>query len=118
MSKYSVPKDHWEKDEQPEPNEELPARVDVHAVKIHHKTDPDRPNGYRYVFHISHGHRWDPIAIPLEKERWAGNFWRKCEDLDDRDWENVPHCVKEELVEVVAGADSVRDLSPMAEDME
>lgn len=103
-------------DPQPDPDSEIPAKVDIHAVYVHHKTDPERTNGYRYQFHISHGHRWDPVAIPLARERWAGNFWRKCDDLDDEDWEDIPYCVREKVTEVVEGAHGPADLNPVEVD--
>lgn len=118
-TKYSIPDDYeWDdqKQEQPEPGEDLPARLDDHTVKVHHKTDPDRPNGYRYEFAILHGEEWCPVALPMKKEKWAGNFWREHSKLDDRDWPDIPYCVKTQVLGVVAGVDSVEDLAPEVDD--
>lgn len=107
-----VPGDHWQEDEQPEPDEEQPAEVAAHVVRVHHKKDPEQPNGYQYEFRVTHGHRWSPIAIPVAKRRWAGNFWRKCGDLEGSDWPDLPLCVREQVAAVVADADAPIDLNP------
>lgn len=107
-----IPDDHWEADEQPAPDEEQPAVVDAHIVRVHHKTDPERSHGYQYEFRVTYGHRWSPVATPVSKRRWAGNFWRKCDNLDGSDWVDVPYCVREKVADVVAGAAAPTDLDP------
>jgi len=114
MSKYSIPDDHvWADEKEVWEREEEPAcYLDTHDIAVVDK-DTDRDGGYRYEFHIAHGEEdYLPIAFPMRKQKWAGNFWREMEKLDYEDWEDIPSYVKARMASVVEGVDHYDELEP------
>ena len=109
MTKYSVPDDYWEQDEQAE-SEYTPTHVDAHKVDVILTTDPTETMGYgreKYTTHIVHDDEGVRVLY-VTKHRWKGNYWR---DIRDLDWLDVPGSVRQQVAAVVA-CDGVDDLDP------
>jgi hypothetical protein len=93
-------------------------RVESHYISIQHESAPEARSeqGYLYKFGIQHGDEdYHPIAVPVEKRKWAGNFWRKKGDRAPEP-DEVPMCVWNELPPLIPGARTVKELRPYLED--
>ena len=89
-------------------------RIEFHYISVQHKSAPGARSeqGFLYKFGIHHGDEdYCPIAVPVEKRKWAGNFWRKKGDRAPEP-DEVPMCVWNELPPLIPGARTVEELRP------
>lgn len=110
-TKYSVPDDHWEENNDEESAgdaEDVGDRAQARKQTVEVLYQAERRQQYRV--HISHGeHRWEPIATYGERHRWKGNYFSKVEDVD---WPDLPMQVREQVAAVVAGVSTPSELDP------
>jgi hypothetical protein len=74
--------------------------LDYQEIAVVHESAPEARNGrgFRYRFRVSHNDKGrKPLVICHAREKWAGNFWRDRDGLP----EDVPGCVKREVVDVL-----------------
>lgn len=109
MSKYSVSDDHWNEDEEPDP--ESPVSIDSHTVDVILTTDPTEKHGYgreKYTVYVTHSFDDSPVVTHAIEHRWKGNYWREVREWD---WHDVPGAVKKQVAHVV-DCEGARDLHP------
>ncbi len=110
MTKYSVPDDHWEDEDDGPVESNAPTSIESHTVDVILTTDPTEDMGYgrkKFTAHIAHKDD-GPVVLYFTRHRWKGNFWR---DIEELDWRDVPGSVKRQVAAVVA-CDGVDDLDP------
>lgn len=100
MSKYSVPDDHWERDE-PEVEADDRMHVENHEIEVVYTTDPDEKYGYgrkKYSVTITYDDERGAEALRAITHRWKGNYWRDTLDLD---WQDVPGPVRQKVASLL-----------------
>lgn len=109
-TKYSVPDDHWDEDQQDDERDSQHARVKAHDVEVVLTTDPDADMGYgreKWTARLQHDDG-DVYCLYAVEHRWKGNYWR---DVTRWDWCDVPAPVRARVAAVV-DCDGPDDLEP------
>jgi len=104
MTKYNVPDDYWEEDDQ---NEEDFVRHRFTKVRIIYK-DVEDYRSVEYAFVAGEGR-----LMPTECSRWCGNFYRHMFDFREDQFEEkyrIPLEVAEEALKQIDGAEGLEDI--------
>jgi len=109
VSKYTVPDDHWDEDDDSDVDDVSPlTTLDDHEVSVIH--DPYEGRRTRYRVSVHHDLEDSPVAVLAYQGRWKGNYWR--DERDPIDWADVPTAVQLTVARVVDGATKPDDLDP------
>lgn len=108
MTKYSVPEDAFESDDEPE--DESPASIQSIRVDVILVTDPTDDMGYgreKYTAHVKTDDDGTRVVFFTE-HTWKGNYWREFKDWD---WQDVPGSVRQKVADAM-NVEDWRELDP------
>jgi len=109
MSKYDISDDHEWSDEK-EPETDNITSVKSHVVTVIHDVEKEYQSADKYECHISHSDPNPPTVTHVVTFRNKGNYWRKL-DMDDwRDFQDIPLTVRKRVADTVN--ESVSVLTP------